>query len=211
MADVRQQRAVLVVDRLPVGAVHLRVVEILALNAPRLAEDLRPLGARIDPRFELRDVDRASPTFAGRSVRDDAPAAAVLAAAGLIQQLLAIRREREGANALEERRRCALLELVSVQAERAGASRRASAPCRRRFRPGRPSARCSRRPERAATASRWLDARESMRVVESGLGRRRTAGGSGAGAGRLALAAGPPRHRPPAGAATARLRASTAR
>ena len=58
MRHERHQRAVLVVDRLPVGAVHRRVVEILALDPPRLAEDLRPLGTRIDQRIEAGDIDR---------------------------------------------------------------------------------------------------------------------------------------------------------
>ncbi len=52
-----------------------------------------------------------SPTFAGRSVGDDAPAVAV----GAIEQLLRVARERVRANALEKRRGRAFAELIAVQ------------------------------------------------------------------------------------------------
>src|SRR3954469_13598768 len=122
MPDVRDEWAVLRPHRVPVGAVHLRVVEEVTLKAPRLARDLRPLRARVHPRLELGDVDRAIANASGLVGADDAPAPAVLAGTRLIQQLLAIRRERVGADALDERSARALLEHVSVDPERAGAS-----------------------------------------------------------------------------------------
>jgi len=48
MTNISQQRFVFLIDCLPIRAVHLRIVEILTLNAPRFAIDLRPLGARIN-------------------------------------------------------------------------------------------------------------------------------------------------------------------
>ena len=59
MAHKGEQRSILFVNRLPVVAVKLRIIEILALNPPRLAKDVCPLGARIDFRFELRHVERS--------------------------------------------------------------------------------------------------------------------------------------------------------
>ena len=47
MADVGDERAVLLVHGLPVGAVHLGVVKEIALRTPRFLENLRPLHARI--------------------------------------------------------------------------------------------------------------------------------------------------------------------
>src|SRR5215831_7901222 len=59
MAHVRQQHAILVVDRLPIVPVKFRIVEIFALNAPLLTIDLLPLGTRINAHFKLRYVERA--------------------------------------------------------------------------------------------------------------------------------------------------------
>src|SRR4029453_4265322 len=90
MPDVRDEGAVLRPHRVPVGAVHLRVVEEVTLEAPRLPRDLRPLRARVHPRLELCDVDRAIANASGLVGADNAPATAVRTAARLIEQLLAI-------------------------------------------------------------------------------------------------------------------------
>src|SRR5262245_51901499 len=63
VAHISQQRLILLINRLPVSAVHLRIVEILPLNAPRLFVDLGPLSSRIDTRLELRNVERAVTNF----------------------------------------------------------------------------------------------------------------------------------------------------
>src|ERR1043165_1010029 len=114
MPDARDEGAVLRPHRGPVGAVHLRVVEEVALEAPRLSRDLRPFRARVHPRLELGDVDRALANLRGPVGTDDAPVAAVLAGTRLVQQLLAIGRKRVRPDALDERRGPALLEHVSV-------------------------------------------------------------------------------------------------
>ena len=53
VADEGEQRLVLIVDPLPIVAVHLGVVEEFALDPPCLAIDLRPFGAGIDLHLEL--------------------------------------------------------------------------------------------------------------------------------------------------------------
>src|SRR5262249_58483119 len=57
MLNIRKKRLIFVIDRLPVCAVHLRVIEELALNPPGLAKDLRPLGSWIYQRFKLRNIN----------------------------------------------------------------------------------------------------------------------------------------------------------
>ena len=148
VGDVRQQRAVLLVDGLPVRAVHRRVVEVLALDAPGFAEDLRPLRARIDQRFERADVDGALADLRRPVGGDDAPAIAV----GAIEQPLRVGRERVGADALEKRRRSALAELIAMDGQR---QRRplAAFPRRKASRRGPPPVRCSRRPAPRAPES----------------------------------------------------------
>src|SRR5206468_4399779 len=97
--------------------------EELALDAPRLAEDLLPFGARIDPRFELRQVERTVADVHGSIAdrRHDAPAVAI----GLIQKLFRIAGNGERADPVEERRRFPLFELIAVQGRwrRSAASR----------------------------------------------------------------------------------------
>ena len=50
--EVRQERRVLRLHRLPVAPVHARVVEEVAVDPPGLVEDLRPLGARVDAHLD---------------------------------------------------------------------------------------------------------------------------------------------------------------
>src|SRR6185503_266014 len=117
MTDEFEHRAISVVDRLPVRAVHLCVVEVLALDAPGLAKDLRPLGAWFDQALELSDVDRAITNLCRPIGGDDPPASTRGTAASLIQQLLLVRRERVRPNALEERSGRAFLQLIALQSQ----------------------------------------------------------------------------------------------
>src|SRR5207302_941849 len=57
--QVRQEGLVLPLDRLPVGPVHVRIVEVVAIDAPGLVKDLPPLGPRLDADFDRRDVQLA--------------------------------------------------------------------------------------------------------------------------------------------------------
>src|SRR3954451_3419859 len=54
-AETFYQRLVAVVDALPVDAGHVRIPEEVALQTPRLAEHLPPLGARVD--FDARTAE----------------------------------------------------------------------------------------------------------------------------------------------------------
>src|ERR1044072_5429922 len=73
MTNKTQQRFVFLIHSLPIRAVHLRIVEILALNAPRLAVDLRPLGARINSHLQLSDVQWTIANFRRSFSRDNPP------------------------------------------------------------------------------------------------------------------------------------------
>src|SRR2546430_693477 len=119
MTHMSQQRPILLKNRLPIIAVKLRIVKVLALNAPRLAINLFPFGARIDLHFQLRDVDWSVADL-DRSWpigRHDSPTGSA-AGAGLIEKLLLVIRKRVRANAFEDRRGRALFELISLQAQR---------------------------------------------------------------------------------------------
>src|SRR5689334_11654102 len=101
MAHVRKQRAILLMDRLPIVAVEFRIVKVLPLDAPVLAINLFPLGARIDAHFELghvqwtiTDLDRR-----GSIGRHDSP---TVRSNTLIKQLLLVVRERVRTNAFEK-------------------------------------------------------------------------------------------------------------
>jgi len=74
MLDVIQERAVLLIHCLPVVPVHLGVIEVLTLNPPGLTVDLRPLGARINQRLKLRDIDRSVAYLCRAVRRHDTPA-----------------------------------------------------------------------------------------------------------------------------------------
>src|SRR5689334_13987376 len=115
MSDVWQEGAVFIVNRLPVGAVHLGVIEVVALRAPRFLEDLRPLRARIDEHLELPEVDDAVADLRRLVRRDNSPPCLRRAARRLIEQLLVIARERVRSDALEDWRRHPLLERVFLQ------------------------------------------------------------------------------------------------
>src|SRR5260370_22514218 len=70
----RHERTVLLVDRVPVGAMHRRIVEVLALDAPRLVEDLCPFGAWRDGDLGRRQIEQTVPDFCGALRLRDPPA-----------------------------------------------------------------------------------------------------------------------------------------
>ena len=121
VVDVLDHRGVLLSDRSPIQSVHVRVVEVVALCAPRLLEDLRPLGAWIDEHLELPNVDRPVADFGRLVRRHDAPTTFRGATRSLIEEFLAIAGQCVGADAFEEWRGGALLQLIALEA-RAGSS-----------------------------------------------------------------------------------------
>src|SRR5581483_7125109 len=67
---VLQERLVLGLDGLPVGPVHVRVVEEVAVDPPGLVVDLLPLGPRLDPHLDGVEVQPAGTALAaGRAGR----------------------------------------------------------------------------------------------------------------------------------------------
>ena len=88
MTDVLNERKILLIDGLPVGTVKFRIVEILTLDPPRLAEDLLPLGTWIDAHFERRNIQRPIADLDGNGTirRDNAPGCT----ARLIKKLLPV-------------------------------------------------------------------------------------------------------------------------
>src|SRR5438270_7869659 len=118
MAHVGEERPILFEDRLPIVPVKLRIVEILALNAPSLAINLFPLGARIDPHFELGHIDGSIAYSDGsRSIGSHDSPTGSSAGTRLIEKFFLVIRKRVRANAFERRRGGALFELVSLQAQ----------------------------------------------------------------------------------------------
>ncbi len=53
--EIGKEHRVLRLHRVPVRAMHVRVVEIIAIDAPCFVENLAPLGSRIDLHFDLID------------------------------------------------------------------------------------------------------------------------------------------------------------
>src|SRR5665647_275906 len=68
-----QQLAVFCENSLPVGAVHFGVIKKVALCAPRLVKDFRPLDGRIDLHLQLSDIERAVSNLCRFFRRDNAP------------------------------------------------------------------------------------------------------------------------------------------
>ena len=102
MVDVGQQLAVHLLVLRPVGAVHVRHVEVVALIAPALVEDLLELLLRIEIHAQCRvhaslsrrgriaiGVDEEQP-WTGRAARGAAAAATPAATAGAIEQLASV-------------------------------------------------------------------------------------------------------------------------
>src|SRR5256885_6474520 len=100
MSDKGKQRPVLFKYRLPVIAVKVRIIEILALDPPGLAINLFPLGSRIDTHFELGDVEWSISHLSrnGTIGRHDSPTGSA-AGAGLIQKFLLVIGQRVRTNA----------------------------------------------------------------------------------------------------------------
>ena len=86
-----QEHGVLVTHGLPVHAMHARIIEIVAVDAPHFIENLRPLGARIGFHFDGVDLDLALPRRQ-QLARGGAHGPVVLLP---VQQLLAIGRHFE--------------------------------------------------------------------------------------------------------------------
>src|SRR5215475_12782858 len=112
------QRTILIVNRLPVGSMHFRVIKEFALQSPGLAKDLRPFRSRIHQSFHLADVDRSiTDLYRYRPVyRDDTPSTTARARR-LIQKFLLIFGKRIRSDAFEDGRRCSLLKLESLQSK----------------------------------------------------------------------------------------------
>ena len=53
--QVRKELFILVPDGIPVGTVHVRRVEVVAVDPPGFAEDLGPFGAGLDPHRDRRE------------------------------------------------------------------------------------------------------------------------------------------------------------
>src|SRR5437879_1495336 len=113
MAHVGEERPILFKDCLPIVPVKLRIVEILALNAPSLAINLFPLGARIDLHLELGYVERAIAHLnRNRAIGGHDSPTGSAAGARLIEKFFLVIRKRVRTNAFEKRRGGALFELI---------------------------------------------------------------------------------------------------
>src|SRR5438270_3359007 len=119
VAHIGKERTIFLIDCLPIVSVHFGVIKILALDAPRLTVDLFPFGAGFNPHLQLGHVERSIAYLnRNRAIGGYNSPTGPSAGAGLIQKFLLVVRERVRANAFQERRGCALFELISLQAER---------------------------------------------------------------------------------------------
>src|ERR1043166_2796900 len=127
MPDVGKERAIFFVDCLPVVAMELWIIKILALNSPGLTKDIFPLGAWINLHFELSHVEGpVADSHWSRSIRwHYSPSRC----ARLIEKFFLVRGQRVRTNPLKERCCRALSELISMQAQR----RRRGRGCHNRF------------------------------------------------------------------------------
>jgi hypothetical protein len=107
-----KERTVLRPYGIPVGTVHLGIVEELALHPPRFAEDLSPLDVRIHPRLQLCHVDHAVANLRRLVGGHHAPSRRTTGC--LIEDLLSIGRHNVRANAVDEHCGRAVLELISL-------------------------------------------------------------------------------------------------
>src|SRR2546423_15625613 len=100
MTDRGKQRPILFKDCLPIVPMKLRIVEVLALDAPRLAINLFPLGARIDLHLELGYVERAIAHLnRNRAIGGHDSPTGSAAGARLIKKFLLVVRKRVRTNA----------------------------------------------------------------------------------------------------------------
>ena len=121
-----KQRLIALSDRGPVGAAHFRVPVEVALQPPRLAQDLFPLLLRIGQNLHGGRVQLAVSHFLARCGIDDADCLS-----RPVDQLAAFLVEPVAADPLEQHLVFALLRVVQVQ--RAHGLRRAGAPHQRRL------------------------------------------------------------------------------
>ncbi len=115
----REEHGVLGAHGVPVGAVHVRVVEVIAVDAPGFVENLPPLGARIDldlqlvcGELELRGVELLA----------DVDQRIAVPIRGTVEQHpLAVSGELEAVDLFEQRLFLAFLEVEALQAHLLGA------------------------------------------------------------------------------------------
>ena len=122
--DARQQRGVAWVQRVPVDARHVRGPELVALQAPHLAQHLRPLGGRQHGRADAVQVD--PPALARRCLGLRSFAVGLAVAHEDAQALVVADRQRdgvgrqcEGIDAIEERFRLHRREVEQLEPSRA--------------------------------------------------------------------------------------------
>ena len=118
-----QEHGVLFLHGGPVRAVHVRIVEVVAVDPPGLIVDLTPLRSRIDPHFHVGDGE---PVRGGFDVRP-AGIADEPAARGRVQHALAVRRQVVEARAPDHGR---LFTVGEREAAKAGAGAGAAEPAR---------------------------------------------------------------------------------
>src|SRR6185295_2493972 len=88
MTYVGQQRLVLLVNCLPIRAMHLRVVEVLTLDPPGFTVDLRPFSTWINLHFQLGNVERTITNFRRTLSCNNSPT--IRAITCLVQQFLLV-------------------------------------------------------------------------------------------------------------------------
>ncbi len=113
MPHLVDERHVLLEDCVEVETVDVVDVEVVPLVTPGLAEDLLPLGGRVDLRFELRRLDLAVARLRLALGTNDCPAPRGRA----VEQLLPVGRNARPGHACEERLCLALLERVALERE----------------------------------------------------------------------------------------------
>src|SRR5688572_16089900 len=101
VTNVGEQGTILFINRLPICAMHLGIVKILALDAPRLFKDLFPLRAWINSHFDLGHADWTIASLSGPLGSDDTPVC-TSSSGGLIKKLLLITRDNVRANTFQE-------------------------------------------------------------------------------------------------------------
>ena len=117
--EVGQERLVFLPHGIPVGAVHVGGVEVVAVDPPGFAEDLRPFGPRLDPHRDRIELQRAVPLVELARVHDAQNQGAVRrtgrrripGVAGLVEDLLAVGGKAEVIDPLGQRLLLAGLEV----------------------------------------------------------------------------------------------------
>src|SRR5881394_3480080 len=110
MTDRGEKRTILFINAVPIGALHLRIVEVFALDAPGLAIYVGPLGSRIDAGLEPGYIQRSVSNFCRSRSPDDSPPGA-----GRIDKFLFIGREAVRRDAFQERHCRTIFYLISLE------------------------------------------------------------------------------------------------